>query len=295
MPGLRHTRTPLIAGSLWLLIIWLIFDNRLVPDLEGGRVESLMYDFGARLGRPVMLAGLALLATLVGGMAPRLPVRLIARRLPINKRGRRWQAPVCWFFGTEPDLASARGEFDHWLFRRVSLVPEGLEWSQFVGKNCPPLLQSGARDIQENGDARIGRERLASADFAGGNPTPRDFLMWGMADASIRTEMDSELPLQLHVERESLFYEYDRVRAESELRSAIVVPLLVLIAILAAGFWQWAFALVIPIWLVRQAVQLNVEAEQQLLSAVRLEVVQSSTVAFIDSLGSDTEQRRPSG
>lgn len=293
MPGLRHTRTPLIAGSLWLLIIWLIFGNRLVPDLGGGRVESLMYDLGARLGRPAMLAGLALLATLIGGMTPRLPVRLIARRLPINKRGRWWQAPVCWFFGTEPDLANARGEFEHWLFRRVSLVSEGLEWSQFAGKNCPAALQSGARDIQENGAALIGRERLARADFAGDNPTPRDFLMWGMADASIRTEVDSELPLQLHVERESLFYEYDRVRAESELRAAIVIPLLILIAILAAGFWLWAFALVIPIWLVRQAVQLSVEAEQQLLSAVRLEVVQSSTVAFIDSLGSDTEHLRP--
>ena len=117
--------------------------------------------------------------------------------------------------------------------------------------------------------------------------------MLGMADASIRTEVDSDLPLQLHVERESLFYEYDRVRAESELRSAIVFPILILIVIRTAGFWLWMFAPAIPVVLVRQAVQSSIEAEQQLLSAVRLGVIQSSTVAFVDSLGADAEHLHP--
>jgi hypothetical protein len=211
LPGLRHTRTPLIAGGLWLLITRLVLGDRLLPDAEGGRVESLLYELGTLVGGAAILAGLALLATLIGGMTPRLPVRLIARRLAINKRGRWWQVAVCWFFGIELDLAVARGEFNHWVFRRFSLAPQGLEWSQFTGNDCPPVLQVGARDSQENGSARIGGERLAKADFAGDDdPTPYDWLEWGMAEASIRTEVDTELPLQLHVERESLFYEYDR-------------------------------------------------------------------------------------
>jgi hypothetical protein len=114
-----------------------------------------------------------------------------------------------------------------------------------------------------------------------------------MAEASIRTEVDTELPLQLHVERESLFYEYDRVRAESELRAAFVVPLLILILILMAESWLCEFALVIPIWLLRQAVQSYVDAEQQLLSAVRHGVIRSSTIAFVDSLRLDGERTEP--
>lgn len=195
LPGLRHTRTPLIAGGLWLLITRPVLGDRLLPDAEGGRVESLLYELGTLVGGAAILAGLALLATLIGGMTPRLPVRLIARRLAINKRGRWWQVAVCWFFGIELDLAVARGEFNHWVFRRFSLAPQGLEWSQFTGNDCPPVLQVGARDSQENGSARIGGERLAKADFAGDDdPTPYDWLEWGMAEASIRTEVIPNFP-----------------------------------------------------------------------------------------------------
>ena len=60
-----------------MLIMWLVFGDHLLPDAEGGRVKGVLYDLGARLGRPAMLAGLALLATLIGGITPRLPVRWI--------------------------------------------------------------------------------------------------------------------------------------------------------------------------------------------------------------------------
>jgi hypothetical protein len=294
LPGWRHTRTPLVAGALWLLIAWLVLGDRLLPDEEGGRAESLLYDLGTLVGGAAILAGLALLATLIGGMIPRLPTRWIVRRLPINRRGRWWQGPLCWFFGVMPDLEAARGDFDHWVVRRVSLAPDGLEWSQFTGKDCPPGLQAAARDLQESGSARVGGKVLTKADFAGEeDPTPWEWLRWGLAEASIRTEVDSELPLQLHVERESLFYEYDRVRAESELRAAIALPLAILIPFLMAESWLWAFALVIPIWLLSQAVQSYVEAEQQVLSAVRHGVIRSSTIAFVDSLRPDLERTEP--
>ena len=285
LPGFRHTRVPLIAGTLWLLITWVVLGDRLLPDAGGGRVETLLYDLGSLVGRPTMMAGLAVLATLVGGMAPRPPVRLIARRLPINERGRWWQSALCWLFGTEPELAEGQGDFSHWLHRRASLAPKELAWSQFTGERCPAVLQVAARDLRENGSARVGGQRLANSDFVGDDdPSPHDWLTWGLAEASIRTELDRELPLQLQIERESLFNEYDRLRSESELRAAVVIPFMLLILMLTTESLLWAFALAIPIWLLRQAVRSCLEAEQLLLSAVRHGAVRSSTVAFVDSL-----------
>jgi hypothetical protein len=285
LPGLRHVRTPLVAGGLWLLIVWLAVGERLVPDAHGSRVGTLLYDLGQRIGRPAELAALALVAMLVGGMSPRLPVRWIARALPINKAGRWWQIPLCRCFGLEPDLALGRGTFDDWLFKLAGLAPQELKWSAFGGPNCPPVLQNAARDLGDSGSAQVGRERLSTEGNAG-DFDPRDWLMWGLAEAALRTEIDGDLPLQLHVQRESLFYEFDRVRAESELRAAVVIPLLILIGILLSASWWWALALAVPVWLTRQAVQTYVQAEQQLLTAVRLRVVKSPTVEFVNSLSS---------
>ncbi len=127
---------------------------------------------------------------------------------------------------------------------------------------------------------------MSNSDFASDDEVdPRTWLMWGMAEASVEQELVSELPLKLQVEQEQLFLEYDRIRAESELRSAIVVPLVVLTALLSSVSVIWLVALLLPLWLLRQAVQSCVEAEQLLLSAVMHDVIPSSTVEFLNSLG----------
>jgi len=286
LPGFRHTRTPLVAGSLWLLIAWLLFGHRLLPDAEGGRIEGLLHDLGSMVGTAVPLAGLALLATLIGGVIPAFPVRMIARRLPINKGGRWWQTASCRLFGVEPDLAHAEGAFNHWLYRRASLVADSLEWGQFKGRDCPPVLQVAARDLCENGFARVGRQQLRNSDFVGEDaPTPQTWLAHGLAAASIRTEVDDgELALQLQIEHESLFNAYDRIRAESELRAALVIPLVILISVLTTTSALWVVALILPGWLLTRAVQADIEAEQMLLRAVRHGLIRSSTIAFVESV-----------
>ncbi len=132
---------------------------------------------------------------------------------------------------------------------------------------------------------------MRNADFGDADKQagPRDWLMWGLAEASLQEELLSELPLRLQVQREQLFVTFDRIRAESELRAAVVLPLTVLLCILASDSAFWLLALAAPLWLLRQAVQSHVEAEQRLLSAVRYDVIQSSTVQFMDSVTDDPE------
>ncbi|WP_140404146.1 MULTISPECIES: hypothetical protein [unclassified Nocardioides] len=248
-------------------------------------IESRLHDLGSLVGQPALFAALSLLAILAGGAIPSIPTRAVAHRLPINV-GDWKRLAVCRLFGVEPDLANLRGDFSHWLHRRASLAPEDLTWSAFGGRGCPPHLQVWARDIQESGSAQMGRRRMSNSDFASDDEVdPRTWLMWGMAEASVEQELVSELPLKLQVEQEQLFLEYDRIRAESELRSAIVVPLVVLTALLSSVSVIWLVALLLPLWLLRQAVQSCVEAEQLLLSAVMHDVIPSSTVEFLNSLG----------
>jgi hypothetical protein len=92
----------------------------------------------------------------------------------------------------------------------------------------------------------------------------------------------------LQIEQEQLFVEYDRIRAESEVRADVVVPLVILIALFISVSPVGLVALLLPIWLLRQAVQSHVKAEQLLLSAVRHEVIRSSTVEFLEALGPET-------
>lgn len=292
LPGFRHTRVPFVAGALWLLVAWLLLGDRLLPDADGGRVERLLYELGSVLGQPAVLAALALLATLIGGMTPRVPVKWIARRLPINDASRAWQPVVCSLLGVRGRLANAQGDFVHWLTRFARTAPGDLEWFNFSGRECPPVLQAAARDLAESGATRMVGKRLTTSEFIGtndgsndaGDVSPYAWLHSHLAELSIMTELDSELPLQLHVQRESVFLEYDRLRSESELRSAIVIPVLLVVAVLCAESGVWVLAAGIPLWLLRQAVQSYVEADQQLLTAVRYRVIQSSTIAFIESL-----------
>lgn len=290
LPGFRHTRTPLAAGVLWLLIAWLAIGPGLLPQPDGGVIEGRLHDLATLVGRNVIVGTLALVVILFGGLFPSLPVGSVARRLPINK-GDWKRLTVCRLFGVEGELSTLQGDFRHWLHRRASLVPLDLDWAAFQGRLCPPNLQVSARDLQEFGATSIGRETLRNADFGDADKQagPRDWLMWGLAEASLQEELLSELPLRLQVQREQLFVTFDRIRAESELRAAVVLPLTVLLCILASDSAFWLLALAAPLWLLRQAVQSHVEAEQRLLSAVRYDVIQSSTVQFMDSVTDDPE------
>lgn len=238
------------------------------------------------------LAALALLTILIGGATPRVPLRAIARRVHINQGGVRANNVLLWLFGMQynSDFSVREGDFDTWLHRTASIVPETIKWSDFNGRECPSEMQIWARDLSDDNvtHVNIRGKGHGKDEVTGGihQPTaPHGWLVWVMARESIENELVSELPLQLQIDQESVFNEFDRIRAESELRAAIILPLTILIAILVSQTAFWALAFALPLWLLRQAVQSHVEADQKLRGAVRHGAIPSTTIEFMKFLG----------
>lgn len=275
---------------MWLLVAWLLFGSRLVPEPDGGAIEGRLHELSSLVGEHVVLAALGLVAILIGGIAPPVPVRAIARRIEIND-GHWKQQTLCWLFGLTGDFVARDGDFNLWLHRVLERTPHDLEWDVFKRKHCPPIMRSWGQDASENPESiRMGHRIVPKEPGTDGELW---FWLYDIAEASIERELDSGLPMQLQIEREALYNDFDRVRAESELRAAIVVPLLVLVVILAVGGspW-WLVALLVPAWLLRQGVQAHVEAQQRLQAAVRHEVIKSPSVEFVRSLHEGTDAPR---
>lgn len=284
LPGFRHTRTPLVAGALWLLIAWLLIGDAVLPDADGGVIESRLHGLTSLVGEQTVLAALALFAILLGGIVPSVPLRSIAERLDVTN-GVRPQSTMCRLFGLKGDFLDRQGDFNLWLHRIIQRVPDNLGWEVFEDRKCPPFMRSWAQDAREHQVVRFGN-RITARD-AGVDGDAWHWL-WNITEASIQQEMTTGLPMQLQIEREALYNDFDRVRAEAELRAAIVAPLIGLVILLAvgAGSLLWLLALVVPVWLLRHGVQAQIESDQRLQAAVQHGVITSPTIGFVRSLSS---------
>jgi hypothetical protein len=283
LPGFRHVRNPLVAGALWMLLAWLLFGDALMPHAGGGAIESRLHELETLVGDSIVLAALGLLAILLGGIVPPFPLHAIARRLEINQ-GARQDIVLCWLFGLTGEFVERDGDFNLWLHRLTDRAPYDLDWEVFKDSDCPPMMRSWAQHASEQPESvRMGR-RVVSRPEPMGNDEAWSWLT-DLTEASIEEEMATGLPMQLQIEREGLYNDFDRVRAEAELRASIVVPLLWLVILLAVGhsLW-WLLGVVGPLLLLRQGVQSYVESEQRLQAAVRYGVVTSPTVEFVRSL-----------
>lgn len=74
LPGLREVRTPLAAGYLWLLNLWLVFRDRLPMKAPNqGLVVPGLFELGNLLGMTTILAGVSFAAYLLGSLI-KIPV-----------------------------------------------------------------------------------------------------------------------------------------------------------------------------------------------------------------------------
>ncbi|MFF4892928.1 hypothetical protein [Micromonospora chersina] len=69
LPGVRHVRTPLATGSLWLLVTWLFFGRNLPTPSEATGLWADLYRLADTLGQPVMLGALGVAAYVIGARA----------------------------------------------------------------------------------------------------------------------------------------------------------------------------------------------------------------------------------
>lgn len=92
LPGIRHVRTPLVTGTLWLLTLWLWVGREWPTEEEAIGLWADLYKLAGSLGQPVVLAALGVTAYLVGARVQWLVERLqdrirkLARMLPWHWR-----------------------------------------------------------------------------------------------------------------------------------------------------------------------------------------------------------------
>ena len=233
LPGLRDFRTPFVTGSLYLLLVWIVFDGEdMLPDEDTTNTfMQRIYDLSVLLGDTATLAAVSLAAYLLGSLCvvrsnpfrkvvpPREQMHvLVSERVGIRFR------------------RSSSGLSKEPLWRwQASPLPNRLK-DLLLAVEEPDVVFTlpGTRDP----NARI-------AVYPSGVGDWRTF-----ADAilnAIEGELE-DLATRLQIEREAIYNDYDRLRSEAELRYSIVIPLFLLVGAAAGlGHRLAAVGVILPI------------------------------------------------
>lgn len=252
LPGVRHARTPLVAGSLWLFALWLMFgQSRLAPSRDADIIGKRLHDAYDLAGAAIGLGALALAALLIGGLIPTPEGRL----------------------GYVPDRISGRQRLldvmSPWLTHLSATMGAHVNWSDIVeNDNCPRVL------------AAWGKRHMGSTHPA--EPVSSNDLKRMMTHA-IFEEFDEHMD-QIQVTRELLFNDLDRLQAEASLRFAVAAPLALCIGTAAYLSHSWiALGMVLPVALILQALVLQHEVRRKVVLAVQFGGIKSSSIDFLKS------------
>ncbi|MDV6262341.1 hypothetical protein [Rhodococcoides yunnanense] len=211
LPGLRDLRTPLAAGYLWLLALFLVVVDWLPSAGVDDAALSQLIRWGGSVGTTTLLGVLTFVAYLVGSALCVEDIDIAGREPSIS---------------TLPKLLT-HGARSSGPSREVLLHYENL-----------------IRDELKTAESRIGIERVLSALSV----TPYDFSEGGGYDtlvnaAKAKVGADrSMIENRLHVEKLALWDDYDRECAEGQFRLSVIPPLVVIIVgvfirfVIATGF-----------------------------------------------------------
>jgi hypothetical protein len=248
LPGFRDLRNPIIAGYVWLLFGWLIVR----PDLDtrpSSVVDRAIWDLGQHIGPIAVGLAVSVAAYLVGSVSQEISSAL--RRLCEWGRRRFATIPI------ESEFAT--GAF---RFRDQTIYVNEPVYEQYIRAM---VVFEAAKNRLNNDQQKQIEELILSRTSA--------------ASAEARRELT--LPATLLVgQQEHLFAEVDRLRAEGELRLAIVPPLcalLILLAILQSWFWLLGLPAVLLLFI--QGFRREADSRKVIADAIDRDLVTSSALS----------------
>lgn len=278
LPGFRDLRAPLIAGYLWLFFLWILIK----PDIKTrptNAVAGAVYDLAKDAGPIWIGLGVGVAAYLVGSVSQALSPLLSP--LPGETVSAVW--------GRLPAFMEDR------LIRR-GLLPRII--AEYERDPVQQILDEDARKFPDEQ-----REVVKGFKFAG----PRlQKVLTRASEASKGLESDLQLPATLLLAERGrepdpqLFSEADRLKAERELRLAVVPPLSA-IAIFLGWNQSWWWLALIPVGvLLWQAHSRNLDFRSLMLGAMGNGLARSRSVEefkrWIDSIPAPSaEESRPGG
>jgi hypothetical protein len=217
LPGIRHVRAPLAAGYLWLAAAWFALHDR-VPDKDDahGAIEALYQAASAASGVATVL-GLSFIAYIVGSLTETAATRLINLRKLLSGTAAETAMHTVRARLREIGDASASTASAEWWY----------EHGFGVGHAVAPGTNVEVRPYRRRDPVRtetLPSEEYYIALFGEGIESER----YGVTAAEAINLAIRELPLaarRLVSEQPALYAEFDRLRAEAELRVAIAFPL----------------------------------------------------------------------
>lgn len=252
LPGARDLRAPLIAGYLWLLLLWLGLEPHVHRAGATGALAAA-FNLGDSIGKVGLTVAVSVLAYLLGCISQELSPA-VRRLVVIARRGLVVTADSLAFAGLSEQIAERIDvEQRAWLQEHRPIIH-----SVLATVPAQPMRNIDERDadayIHEKHTVRDRLDQIR--DFATQAPQrdERDAATWrrlcmfidelltrrSALLEQVRNEM--RLPANLLVgDQPELFAEVDRLRSESELRLIAVPPLVSLTVFLSVAMS--------PIWL----------------------------------------------
>lgn len=213
LPGFRDLRAPLIAGYLWLMFLWILIK----PDIHKrpiNGVAAAVYDLAKDAGPIWIGLGVGVAAYLIGSVSQALSPVIGDRKLPLI-------AEMAW------DRIPRLGRSRLVPLREMDLI------GQYLDEAMQKISALGPERISVDDPFALveGRERRASRGLDEELELPATLLL---------TEPGREPDPQL-------FSEADRLKAERELRLAVVPPLCAIVIFLAWNQSCWWWIALIPV------------------------------------------------
>jgi hypothetical protein len=257
LPGLRDLRTPLAVGYLWLIGLWLWFGDsfpRRAADVPDATLRSL-FELSTAVGASVVLAAVSFAAYLLGTM---LLVRF------------RWNV-VCF----EPMMTELN-----------SIFKLGIPIARFFLKGYGSPLRNMRSQLDSQFEKKFGGPQAADkldalspqqfATLTGrrGAPPATGQTRVEVAVSAAECEME-EVGIRLQAANRDIWDTFDRCRAETEFRSAIVLPLsFIIVSATINHSWWWLVGMIAPWWLLVLAARKAIEATATLVQAISLGIVE---------------------
>jgi hypothetical protein len=247
LPGFRDLRAPLIAGYLWLIFLWILIE----PDIHKrptNEVAGAVYDLAKEAGPIWIGLGVGVAAYLIGSVSQALSPMIGHKALPEI-------AEAVWGLVPRPGR------------KRLVPIPEF--------NLMQPYLDEAERKV---GGAYGSPRRKV--------PNPEYLRVMEYANAvSRRLNAELNLPAMLLLTEPGrepdpqLFSEADRLKAERELRLAVVPPLCALVIFLGwnQSSWWW-FALILVAVLLWQGHSRNLAFRSLMFGALERGLARSSSI-----------------
>ncbi len=275
LPGVRHVRTPLVTGALYLLVLWMVLGpTRLhLRTDKGSEAERRLAAAADLAGHAGVLAALGLIALLIGSL-------LVIERWPFTPRNYDG-------FGEETEQRFD-WDFETWLLRQTRDNLSNVTYRDLLAPNS--FDADFRRRVRDHWHHHVDEMTQGGLDQRLDEPVD-EWLLSTVVASTVSAEFDL-LTTRLQIEREALFNEVDRHKSEAELRYSIAPPLTLLSVVFAIQWhWLWLLGVLVAAVLAWHGYRAENKARRQVAEALRFGIIASPTLQRLVEIQRDEVQR----